>query len=347
MKEGERVKIELDLIDPNPGQPRKHFAGIAQLAESIKEKGLLEPITVRPVGARYQVVIGERRYRAAKEAGLKEIDVQVKNLTDHEAFAVALVENVQRESLTPIEEAESFKTLNDQGMTQSEIAATIGKGQSYVAHKLRLLKLPPFLTFYLERGMISENHVRQVIRLKEIYPPGLVSHMNPELSADSIKGKTEAIVLLFRLRPEQLGQLIEATPPLIEVARIFADYVSKHKARIPQWQVAAFWWLSVSAELDLSVADLATCINAWRDRYYYDLSHWNNYHRETGETLPRAPKHEEDKEAARTFWDLWENLKQSASLSVHMSDDDPPELINWWLKLVCMLNGSITTNTEE
>ena len=142
--------ISVDLIDPNPNQPRNHFSGIDELAKSIEEKGLLEPITVRPTGDRYRIVMGERRWRAAKLVGLTEIEAQVKDVSDQEAYELALVENVQREDLTPIEEAKAFKRLQEQGYTQAQVAKIIGKGQSYIAHKLRLIKLPDFLTYYLQ-----------------------------------------------------------------------------------------------------------------------------------------------------------------------------------------------------
>jgi ParB/RepB/Spo0J family partition protein len=161
------MKIRLTDIDANPGQPRQHFEGIAELAESIREQGLLSPIMVRPVAdGRYQIVHGERRYRACVLAGLAEIEAVVRDLTDDEAFQLAVVENVQREDLTPIEEAKSYKRLQDMGYNQGQIAQMIGKGRTYVAHKVRLLSVPSCLTWYLNYGL-SENHLRQVLRLKQ------------------------------------------------------------------------------------------------------------------------------------------------------------------------------------
>ncbi|MDP8899623.1 MAG: ParB/RepB/Spo0J family partition protein [Actinomycetota bacterium] len=152
--------IPLDEIDPNPDQPRAHFAGIEELAESIRVDGLLEPVMVRPFAGRYQIVHGERRYRASKLAGLSELPAVVREMDDTTMFRLSLVENVQRAALTPMEEAVSFARLQKQGHTQAEIGRIIGKGQSYVAHKLRLLKVSRPLTYYLEVGALTENHLR-------------------------------------------------------------------------------------------------------------------------------------------------------------------------------------------
>jgi ParB family chromosome partitioning protein len=161
--------IGLAEIDPNPEQPRGYFAGIEGLAESIRDEGLLEPIMVRPLGERYQIVHGERRFRACKLAGLDTVPAVIRRADDETTFRLSLIENVQRSALTPIEEAQAFAKLADaQGLTQAEIGRIIGKGQSYVAHKLRLLKAPPPFTYYLEVDAISENHFRQAMRLKNI-----------------------------------------------------------------------------------------------------------------------------------------------------------------------------------
>ncbi len=163
---GDKLKITIDMIDPDPKQPRKNITGIDELVTSIKKKGLLQPITLRPAGDRYIIVIGERRFRAAKLAGLTEIEANIKDISEREAFELAIIENVQRQDLTPIEEAKAFEQLQAQGMTQEAIAQTIGKGQSYVAHKLRLLKLPEMVRAGLDEGKISEGHARQIARIE-------------------------------------------------------------------------------------------------------------------------------------------------------------------------------------
>lgn len=132
-------RLRLELIDSSSTQPRRRFTGIEELAASIKEKGLLEPIMVRPVGDRFELVAGERRQRAARLAGMTEIDAIVRDVTPDAAFELALVENVQREALTALEEAGAFEALRQRGLTQGQIGSMVGKGQSYVAHKLGLL----------------------------------------------------------------------------------------------------------------------------------------------------------------------------------------------------------------
>lgn len=139
------VRLPLASIRPNPRQPRKRFAeeSLKELADSIREKGLLQPLLVRPQGDGYELVAGERRYRAALMAGLQEVPAVVKDLTDREALELALVENLQREDLSPVEEARGYQALLEMGLTQEEVARRVGKARSTVANALRLLQLPP------------------------------------------------------------------------------------------------------------------------------------------------------------------------------------------------------------
>ena len=160
--------IDINKIDSNPYQPRKNFSAIEELAASIKSKGLLEPITVRPADDRFQLVFGERRLQAAKIVGLSEIDAFVKEISDDEMFELALAENLQRENLSLIEEAISYSKLQEKkGKTQQEIAELAGKTQTQIAHKLRLLKLPETIQKGLEDEKISEGHARQLLRLSD------------------------------------------------------------------------------------------------------------------------------------------------------------------------------------
>ncbi len=313
-------RISIDLIDPNPGQPRKKFSGLEVLAGSIKEKGLLEPIMVKPIGDRFMIVLGERRWRAAKLAGLTEIDAQVKDVSGAEAYGLALVENIQRQDLNPLEEAAAFEELQRQGMTQEQIAKTIGKGQSYVAHKLRLLRLPEFLTFYLQEGALTENHIRQVIKIKDIYPPGLMRPFSPEINGEAINDADTASFFLTYLRPEGRLVFAKAEPMQAEACNLFADYVSKHNAVIPQWEVAAFWWVSMAALLPLNVAELTTAINSWRERYEDAVIMWRLHYKRGGE--PRDP------ELRKEYWGFWEDLRHSGSLSIEY---ETSAAAKWWV----------------
>lgn len=162
--------ISIDCIEPNPAQPRRNFSegALADLAASIASQGVLQPILVRPLPGldddRYQIVAGERRWRASKLAGLSEIPVIVKEFTDLEVLAVALIENLQREDLNPIEEALAFQTLKaDYGLSQEELAQKLGKSRSAVANSLRLLALPESLREDLAEGRITSGHARAIL----------------------------------------------------------------------------------------------------------------------------------------------------------------------------------------
>lgn len=153
-------------IEPNRGQPRKNFDDetISALADSIKEHGILQPILVRPYGSGYQIVAGERRWRAARMLGMSEVPVQIKELSDLEAMQLALIENLQRENLNPVEEAKGYSELVESyGMTQEEVAKTVGRSRSSVANAMRLLALPEEIQEMLENGDISTGHGKALL----------------------------------------------------------------------------------------------------------------------------------------------------------------------------------------
>lgn len=162
--------IEIDRIEPNPYQPRRSFdeGKIDELARSIKTYGLLQPIIVRHKrgGAGYQLVVGERRYLACKSLGMGKIPAVVKELTDNAVATVALIENLQREDLNFIEEAEGYaRLIDDFGFTQEVLAQRIGKSQSTIANKLRLLKLPDRVKSLLVKEELTERHARALLKL--------------------------------------------------------------------------------------------------------------------------------------------------------------------------------------
>lgn len=163
--------VRITEIEQNRSQPRKRFddEALTELAESIQAHGMLQPIVVRPIGERrYQIVAGERRWRAAKRIGLSEVPVIICELTDHEASQIALIENLQRENLNPIEEAMGYQALMQQfGMTQEEVAKTVGRSRPTVANSLRLLNLPVLVQDYLEKGKISAGHAKALAGIKD------------------------------------------------------------------------------------------------------------------------------------------------------------------------------------
>ncbi len=163
--------VRITEIEQNRSQPRKRFddEALTELAESIQTHGMLQPIVVRPIGERrYQIVAGERRWRAAKRIGLSEVPVIIRELTDHEASQIALIENLQRENLNPIEEAAGYQALMQQfHMTQEEVAKTVGRSRSTIANSLRLLNLPVLVQDYLEKGKISAGHAKALAGIKD------------------------------------------------------------------------------------------------------------------------------------------------------------------------------------
>ena len=165
------VILNISELEPDRNQPRKEFdeEALASLAESIKQHGLIQPILVRPIlGGGYRIVAGERRYRACQLAGITEVPVTVRDLTDKEAMQIALIENLQRENLNPIEEAEGYQALMDEhGLTQEEVAEAVGKSRPAVANSLRLLKLPAEITDMLEKGKLSSGHARALLSIEE------------------------------------------------------------------------------------------------------------------------------------------------------------------------------------
>lgn len=165
--EGGTVTLKISEIEPNRTQPRKEFdeQALSELAESISQHGLLQPLLVRPLTlGGYQIVAGERRYRASRMAGLTEVPVIIKELTDTETMEIALIENLQREDLSPVEEALGYKALIDEhGFSQEEVAKSVGKSRPAVANALRLLKLPDNIMEYLKDGKISAGHARALL----------------------------------------------------------------------------------------------------------------------------------------------------------------------------------------
>ena len=161
--------VPLASLMPNPRQPRKHFAPdtLEELTASIRSQGIVQPLLVRPAGnARYEIVAGERRWRAAQVAGLTEIPVLVRQLSDMEVMAAALIENLQREDLNPLEEARALSTLREEfGLSQDDLASMLGKSRPAVANALRLLNLGTDAQDALEKGHISAGHARAVLSL--------------------------------------------------------------------------------------------------------------------------------------------------------------------------------------
>ncbi len=162
------LSLPVEAIERNPAQPRKRFEEkkLEELAASIREHGIVEPILVRREGGKYRILAGERRWRAAQRAGLKEVPAILREASEREAFELALVENLQREDLNAIEEAEAFEVLiEDHGLTQEAIAQRVGRERSTVANALRLLRLPAEVRDLVKDGQLDMGHARALLGL--------------------------------------------------------------------------------------------------------------------------------------------------------------------------------------
>ncbi len=175
--------VQIKDIQKNPYQPRKEFSEekIQELAQSIKENGLIQPIIVRksPVLG-YEILAGERRYRASIAAGLSEVPVIVKQLSDQDMMLHSIIENLQRENLNPIEEAKAYQSLIDKGFTHTEIAEKMGKSRPYITNLVRLLGLPKHILTEVESGRLSQAHARLLIQLSSDKQDKLLNRIQTE-----------------------------------------------------------------------------------------------------------------------------------------------------------------------
>ena len=225
------VTLRLSDIEPNKDQPRKEFddTALADLAESISKHGLLQPILVRPIiGGGYQIVAGERRYRASRMAGLTEVPVIIRELSESETMEIALIENLQRENLTPIEEALGYRTLMEEhDFSQDEVSKAVGKSRSAVANALRLLKLPEDILNMVSAGVISAGHARAILSLD--------NEKDMMLLADEIVKKDLSVRQAEKLSKKMSAEKKEVTekhaPPkasyFSEVELALSEYLGK------------------------------------------------------------------------------------------------------------------------
>lgn len=191
------MEVSIFDIDPKANQPRKNFNGeaLAQLADSISANGVLQPILVRKTGDRYEIIAGERRFRASKMAGLTAVPVVVIDATDFESAKFALIENLQREDLNPYEEAQAYSAMmKEYSMSQEEIAAQLGKSRSAVANSLRLLDLPDEIVRMLIDGVLTQGHARTLLGLqdKSLMIPLAERCVNRNLSVRELEAAVKA-----------------------------------------------------------------------------------------------------------------------------------------------------------
>lgn len=204
---GERVqKLGLDLITPSPFQPRSEFRGdqLQELVESIRERGIIQPLIVRKVDGKFELIAGERRWRAARELGLLEAPAIVREASDRDVLELALIENLQREDLNPIEEAAAYEKLSkDFGLTQEDISKRVGKSRASIANAIRLLDLAPDVQSLLKHGRISVGHAKVLLSLK--------SHDEQKLLAQQIIQSGASVRVAEKLAAQQLAKSGKST----------------------------------------------------------------------------------------------------------------------------------------
>jgi ParB family transcriptional regulator, chromosome partitioning protein len=206
------LTLPIEAVERNPEQPRKRFeeAKLEELAASIREHGVVEPILVRKAGGKYRILAGERRWRAAQRAGLKEVPAILREATDREAFELALVENIQRADLNAIEEAEAYDVLvSDHGLTQDEIAKRVGKERSTVANALRLLKLPEEVREAVRGGQLDMGHARALLGLDDV--EAIRKTAQRAIREGLSVRATEALVRGLTQKPAKKGTVAVAT----------------------------------------------------------------------------------------------------------------------------------------
>lgn len=324
--------IKLELIDPDKKQARQYFdeQKLAELASSIKASGQAVSILLRPVGERYTIIHGERRYRAAKMLGWKIIRADVRDISEAEAGWLSLVENLQRDNLSPIEEALAYQKALDSDITQTMLGEKIGKSQSYIAQKLRLLKLSTPIQFYLDKGCISEGHARQLLRLKKVFGDIEADYefwQENNITADSITPKG-AYYVIYGAQPEGTpywypvelikNQTLEDERALLlmESSKVFTDYVIKCSYKIKRWEVVAYWFASLTTDTVASVAALKTAISGWIERFYSAIVYIDS------NISPKKYETPSQKIAHRRYWACWGDLRHAGVLGSVLNKDE-------------------------
>ena len=216
------IELELELIIPHGNQPRKRFdeEPLQELASSIREHGVLQPVLVRPLGEFYEIIAGERRWRAAEIAGLQTIPALVKELPDVDAAEISLVENLQREDLSAIEEARAYKYLLEQyDYTQELVAERVGKSRAYVANTIRLLNLSPEITEMIDRKQISPGHARALLAIRSTREQIMAANeiIKSKLSVRQAEQKVKA-------KKEGQGKVTGKSPDLLELEERLQRY---------------------------------------------------------------------------------------------------------------------------
>lgn len=277
-------EVPIGLVDPDPAQPRRWVdpVRLAELAASIDANGQAVPILLRPAGERFVIVHGERRWRAVQSLGRESIRAETVDLDDTAVRWLQLAENVNRDDLSPLEEARAYAALLDTGVSRDTLAQRLGRSVSYIAQKLRLLDLPAGIALLLDRKALSEGHVRQLLRLRGFYTD---SHVLEASEGGTLAGMRDwppvdraasVRVILTTMRPEDWptgygpfpGCLDPDNPRDLLAADAVIEALVQAEPGGPRWAVTATWFAVLSVVMDQSVADLHTLIDIWAQRIY-------------------------------------------------------------------------------
>jgi ParB/RepB/Spo0J family partition protein len=282
--------IAVTLIDADANQPRRHFdpQALQELADNLVAVGQVVPITVRPVGERFVIVQGERRWRAAQLAGLATLRAEVSDIDADAAYLLALIENIQRADLTPLEEAKAFQHLLNQGITQTALAKRVGKTQSYIAQKVRLLKMPAPLQVFLEHGVLSEGHIRQILRLQAIYGEDIAVALNGDVMEPWSKGNLGDdpcdTVAMFTVGFRPVDAVWGIAKPSIDQIGVYRDaiiafgkYCVECNMTPPSWVGTAMWFAIVCAHQHMSVVELHELIGHFEFLLYSSVVMLSSY----------------------------------------------------------------------
>lgn len=225
VQEEAETYLKVRMIEPNREQPRKEFKEeeLKELAESIKTYGVIQPLVVVKKKDYYQIVAGERRWRAAKLAGLKEVPVIIKKYTEKEIAEISLIENIQRENLNPVEEAEAYQTLlREYGMTQEELAERLSKSRTKITNAMRLLKLPEAVKEMVLNGKLSEGHAKVLLSVED--PKELTAYAEKAVSEALSVRETEK--LIKKKKPSQKA------PKVLKNQAVYDDVEEKLKTKL-------------------------------------------------------------------------------------------------------------------
>lgn len=248
------LKVEIDRIAPNPLQPRRSFdeAKIEELAASVRDQGIIQPLLVRRAGAGYELIAGERRWRAAMKAGLKEIPVVVREAGNSEALELALIENLQREDLNPIEEAAAYRRLQEEfGLTQEEIALRVGKSRPAVANSMRILLLPKEVQQEVARGKLPAGQARALLGLER--EPLILAAAREVIAQELSTRETEKLVARLKSGRRRRRESADSDPDLRSlVERIQQALGTKvrllHRARSGRGKMVIEYYSSTDLE---------------------------------------------------------------------------------------------------